>query len=170
MLKSHNFKSHLQGPLVSFLSALRNTTLSEPTRSNQSEGQTGFCTSYLYSRWSGRRGGSGLINCVMLTVSEQSKWTFYGTFLSSGLIWAISMVMLSVFHTQEWLVKYSKTIMDLCRRVIVFIILRWTSGKFKIKGNEMKRGDGEERTGGCEETRWTTTEETGRAGGGQKRW
>lgn len=36
-----------------------------------------------------------------------------GTFLSSGLIWAISMATLLVFHTQEWLVKYSKTIMDL---------------------------------------------------------
>lgn len=46
------------------------------------------------------------------------------TFLSSGLIWDISMAMLSVFHTQEWLVKYSRTIMALWRRVIVFIILR----------------------------------------------
>lgn len=117
---------------MSFLSAVL-----PPDCSNQSEGRTGFCTSYLYGRWSGGRGGSGLINCVVqlwrLTLSEQSKLTFYGTFLSSGLIWAISMVMLSVFHTQEWLVKYSKTIMDLCRRVIVFIILRWTSGKCKIK-------------------------------------
>lgn len=49
------------------------------------------------------------------------------TFLSSGLIWANSMAMLSVFHTQEWLVKYSSTIMALWRRVIVFIILWQTA-------------------------------------------
>lgn len=46
------------------------------------------------------------------------------TFLSSGLIWAMSILMLSVFHAQEWLVKYSRTIMALWRRVIVFIILK----------------------------------------------
>lgn len=58
------------------------------------------------------------------------------TFLSSGLIWAISMAMLLVFHTQEWLVKYSKTIMDLWRRVIVFIILRLTNGHGRITMKE----------------------------------
>ncbi len=46
------------------------------------------------------------------------------TFLSSDPIWFMSMVTLSVFHTHEWLVKYSSTIMALCNRVIVFIILR----------------------------------------------
>lgn len=55
------------------------------------------------------------------------------------------MAMLSVFHTQEWLVKYSRTIMDLCRRVIVFIILRLTNGQGRIKQRE--RRDGTEKGG-----------------------
>ena len=36
----------------------------------------------------------------------------------------MSMVTFSVFHTQEWLVKYSSTIMALWRRVMVLIILQ----------------------------------------------
>lgn len=50
------------------------------------------------------------------------------TLLSSVPIWFISMVTLSVFHTHEWLVKYSSTIMALCSRVMVFIILPWSGG------------------------------------------
>lgn len=53
-----------------------------------------------------------------------STYTHTHTFLSSAPIWFMSMVTLSVFHTHEWLVKYSSTIMALCNRVIVFIILR----------------------------------------------
>lgn len=54
---------------------------------------------------------------------EDVTWSPSHTFLSWGLSWAINMDMLSLFHTHEWLVKYSKTIMALWRRVIVFIIL-----------------------------------------------
>lgn len=49
---------------------------------------------------------------------------------------------MSVFHTHEWLVKYSKTIMDLWRRVIVFIILviterlMWHSDGVEGEGKE----------------------------------
>lgn len=53
-----------------------------------------------------------------------STYTHTRTFLSSVPIWFMSMVTLSVFHTHEWLVKYSSTIIALCNRVIVFIILR----------------------------------------------
>lgn len=45
-------------------------------------------------------------------------------FLSSGFSWFISIVIFSVFQIQELLVKYSNNIMDLWRRVIVFIILQ----------------------------------------------
>lgn len=71
------------------------------------------------------------------------------TFLSSGLIWLISMVMLSVFHTHEWLVKYSMTIMDLWRRVIVFIILGVTEGLTQHSGGEEEEGDEEDAASGC---------------------
>lgn len=60
------------------------------------------------------------------------------------------MATLLVFHTQEWLVKYSKTIMDLWRRVIVFIILKWTNGEGKIT---VKRWDGMEGDGKDEVSR-----------------
>lgn len=77
-----------------------------------------------------------------------ADWTIFCTFLSSGLIWAISMATLLVFHTQEWLVKYSRTIMDLWRRVIVFIILRRTNsrGRTAVKGGTEQRE--------TETTRW----------------
>lgn len=53
------------------------------------------------------------------------------------------MATLLVFHTQEWLVKYSSTIMDLWRRVIVFIILRPTNsrGTTAVKRRDGAEGD-----------------------------
>lgn len=59
------------------------------------------------------------------------------------------MVMLSVFHTHEWLVKYSKTIMDLWRRVIVFIILGVTEGLAQHSGGEKDGEDEEGAASGC---------------------
>lgn len=57
--------------------------------------------------------------------------------------------MLSVFHTHEWLVKYSKTIMDLWRRVIVFIILGVTEGLTQHSGGEGEEEDEEDAASGC---------------------
>lgn len=59
------------------------------------------------------------------------------TLLSSAPIWFMSMVTLSVFHTHEWLVKYSSTIMALCSLVMVFIILPWCGGR---RGNREEAG------------------------------
>lgn len=59
-----------------------------------------------------------------LFIDDERIDTYRHTFLSSAPIWFMSMAMLSLFHTHEWLVKYSSTIMALCKRVIVFIILR----------------------------------------------
>ena len=63
------------------------------------------------------------------------------TFLSSGLIRAMSILRFSVFQTQELLVKYSNTIMALWRRLIVFIILEVSrTGPRLMENRELQRG------------------------------
>lgn len=89
------------------------------------------------------------------------------TFLSSGLIWLISMVMLSVFHTHEWLVKYSKTIMDLWRRVIVFIILKVTEWLTWHSGGGRRA---ECATSGCYRTRKRSRRAENQSENEGKRW
>lgn len=64
------------------------------------------------------------------------------TFLSSLLIWDSSMVTFSVFHTHEWLVKYSRTIMALWRREMVFIILGGRGSVGRRLGRRLVGGAG----------------------------
>lgn len=70
------------------------------------------------------------------------------TFLSSLLIWDSSMVTFSVFHTHEWLVKYSRTIMALWRREMVFIILGGRGSVGRTLGRRLGRRSKKDQSGG----------------------
>lgn len=62
-------------------------------------------------------------------MKTNKQWSMLGrTFLSSGVSWPINMLMLSEFHTQSWLLKYSSRLMALCRRLKMRIILKRTAG------------------------------------------
>lgn len=59
-------------------------------------------------------------NCRWLAIHIQDILTF----LSSVFRWLINIFILSEDQSQDWVEKYCRSIIDLCSRLIIFIILK----------------------------------------------